>query len=353
MTAAAGEARRVLICEDSQTYAAGLSRLLARDPGIDVVGVCSSAEEAIARLAQLELKPHLVTMDLELPGISGGAAIEQIMSAQPVPILVLAGGVEPGSAAALAALGAGALEVRSKDTLDLRDPDGGDAQAFRRRLKMLSGIRVLHHPRAGLSRSRPPEHPTGAGIGLGHRHLRLRRRPSGARARAGRDPGRLPGPDPRRAAHRERVHRRLRRAGCDDQVPLTVRLAGAGPTRAGDLGGARGRASGARRGWAADPRRARRRRAAPALRQMSCCAASRPAPAPGGVAVVLTGMGRDGADGLGEVQRAGGLTIAQDEASSAVFGMPKQAAERGAQLILWPEAIGQRLRLLRAAGPAT
>ena len=73
----------------------------------------------------------------------------------------------------------------------------------------------------------------------------------------------------------------------------------------------------------------------------------------GGVAVVLTGMGRDGADGLGEVKRAGGLTIAQDEASSAVFGMPKQAAARGAQLILAPEAIGHRLRRLRAIGPAT
>jgi chemotaxis response regulator CheB len=52
------------------------------------------------------------------------------------------------------------------------------------------------------------------------------------------------------------------------------------------------------------------------------------------VAVVLTGMGRDGADGLGAVQKAGGLTIAQDEATSAVYGMPREAAKRGAELIL-------------------
>ena len=69
---AAAEVRRVLICEDSPTYAAALSRLLGRDSELQVVGVCSTGEEAIARLVQDELKPHLVTMDLELPGMSGG-----------------------------------------------------------------------------------------------------------------------------------------------------------------------------------------------------------------------------------------------------------------------------------------
>jgi two-component system chemotaxis response regulator CheB len=68
---------------------------------------------------------------------------------------------------------------------------------------------------------------------------------------------------------------------------------------------------------------------------------------PNGVAVVLTGMGRDGAAGLGDVKRAGGLTLAQDEQSSAVFGMPKAAVESGAGLVMTPDAIGRRLALLQ------
>ncbi len=349
--AVGGEVRRVLICDGSVTYATGLSRLLRRDPEIEVVGVCTGAEETIARLAQVEPKPHLVTMDLELPGMSGGDAIEEIMSNRPVPILVLAG-VERGSDKALASLAAGALEVLSKDALDLRDPNGVDAEAFRKRVKMLSGVRVLHHPRGGINRRRRsadgPTPPRGASV-------------IGICASAG-------GPHALAAVLAEVPATFtipilvVQHIGpgfitgfaewLDDQVPLPVRLARPGPVAAGIWVAPDGahltldRAN--RLVLDAHGDAGLHRPSADVLLRSVAAGAGADA-----VAVVLTGMGRDGAGGLAEVKRAGGLTIAQDEASSAVFGMPKAAAECGVELVLGPAPIGRRLRTLRPVSLAS
>jgi two-component system, chemotaxis family, protein-glutamate methylesterase/glutaminase len=342
-----GEVRRVLICEDSQTYAAGLSRLLARDPELRVVGVCTSAEETIARLVQDAPKPHLVTMDLELPGMSGGDAIEQIMNVAPVPILVLAGGVERDSATALASLGAGALEVLAKESLDLRDPGGADAGAFRTRVKLLSRVRVLHHPRAGLNRGRRASGGRNASV------IAICASAGGPQALATvlRElPAAFPIPI-LVVQHMVKGFIEGFAQWLDDQVALTVRLARPGTAGPGVWvapEGAHlrlGRAG--RLGLdARDDGAAHRPSADALLRSVAASAGA------DGVAVVLTGMGRDGALGLGDVARAGGLTIAQDEASSAVFGMPKAAAERGAEVVLGPQPIGRRLAELHRVGPA-
>jgi two-component system chemotaxis response regulator CheB len=343
---AAPEVRRVLICEDSQTYAAGLSRLLARDPEISVLGVCASAEETLARLQRPGPKPHLVTMDLELPGMSGGDAIEQIMSVQPVPILVLAGGVHNGSETALASLGAGALEVLAKDTLDLRDPSSDDARAFRKRVKLLSRIRVLHHPRGGLSRQRQaPERLT---AGRAASVIVICASAGGPQALASVLAG-IPAGFPIPILVVQHIAKGFIDGFAkwlDDQVPLRVRLARPGPTGAGVWvapEGAHLMLDGAGRLVLDTHLDAglHRPSADVLLRSVATSAGTH------GVAVVLTGMGRDGALGLGEVRHAGGLTLAQDEASSAVFGMPRAAAERGAELILGPSRIGERLRALR------
>ena len=90
-------------------------------------------------------------MDIELPGMSGLEAVERIMSVAPVPILVLSGRVGPDSQASAAALAAGALDALPKGSVDLLDPGGAGADAFRRRLTLMSGTRVIRHPRGGRS----------------------------------------------------------------------------------------------------------------------------------------------------------------------------------------------------------
>ena len=74
---------RVLVCEDSTTFAMALTRTLEHGGDIEVVGVCPTAEAAISGLARLQ--PDLITMDVHLPGMSGLDAVEQIMSVRPTP----------------------------------------------------------------------------------------------------------------------------------------------------------------------------------------------------------------------------------------------------------------------------
>src|SRR6266702_1840201 len=145
--------QRVLVCEDSRVYAVGLSRMLEHDGDITVTEVCSTASEAIAALPRV--KPDLMTIDLELPGMDGLKAIAEIMSSRPMPILVLSSHVEAGSEKTAAALAAGALDAIAKNDLDLRDPASPAGAAFRRRVRVLSRARVIRHLR--------PAHKAGAG----------------------------------------------------------------------------------------------------------------------------------------------------------------------------------------------
>jgi two-component system, chemotaxis family, protein-glutamate methylesterase/glutaminase len=130
------ETIRVLVCDDSPTYAAALRRLLERGEEIQVVAVCPTAESAIAAIE--DVRPDLVTMDVELPGMSGVDAVEAIMRLHPVPILVLSSMARPGGETVEAAYAAGAAASIAKDDLELRDPDGIAAVALRRRVRMLA-----------------------------------------------------------------------------------------------------------------------------------------------------------------------------------------------------------------------
>jgi len=339
--------RRILICEDSRTYATALSRLLERDRELEVIAVCGTAEEAIARLPTL--KPDLVTMDLELPGMSGVHAIEQIMSVRPVPILVLSGHVEHRSHTALTALAAGALDALPKQDLDLADHDGASAQALRQRAKLLSGVKVIRHPRARLNRRRPPAvwTRTAAAVGI----CASTGGPQALAAVLGNVPATFAIPilvvQHISAGFIDGFARWL-----DAEVPLPVRLARPGTMPSAGIWiapeGAHLTVTPKRR-LALDTETAGLHRPSGDVLLRSLAAAyGRDA-----VAVVLTGMGRDGAAGLADVERAGGLTIAQDEQTSAVFGMPRVAADLGAEHVLPLHEIAPRLGALRRVDRAS
>jgi two-component system chemotaxis response regulator CheB len=334
---------QVLICEDSRTYAVALRRMLEYDGTASVAAVCSTAEEAIATLPRTQ--PNLVTMDLELPGMDGLTAVEEIMSAWPVPILVLSAHVGMASGKAAAALAAGALDALAKDDLDLRDPAGPTGIALRHRVKVLGRIRVIRHPRARLgSRSELPRPThTSAVIGvcastggpqvLVHLLHEL--------------PADFPIPvlvvQHIAAGFTDGLANWL-----DRSVALPVAIGADGtPAAPGVWIAPEGAHLTLVDGLLRLDRQTvagRHRPAADVLFASLAEAAGRT-----GVGVVLSGMGSDGAVGAAQMRSRGGLVIAQDQQTAAVFGMPKAAIDKGVDLILNPTEIASYLRRLRPA----
>jgi two-component system, chemotaxis family, protein-glutamate methylesterase/glutaminase len=337
-------ALRVLVCEDSRAYAAALHRTLEYDGDIKVLAVCGSAEEALTALPRVE--PDLITMDVELPGMNGLEAVGEIMSSRPVPILVLSAYVGHGGEKTAAALAAGALDVIAKDDLDLHDPAGTVAAAFRHRVKTLGQARVIRHPLARLS----------AGP---------RDRVDGRRASVIGMCASLGGP--------QLLMFLLKALPADYQIPvLIVQHMAAGftngfarwldqavaiPVRVAEPGipaapGAWLAPDGAhltltstgRLALDRDTAAGRHRPSGDVLLGSIAAAAGQT-----GVAIVLSGIGSDGAAGAAAVRGSGGLAIAQDEDSSAVFGMPKAAIDLGVGVVLSPSRIAACLLTLQPA----
>jgi two-component system chemotaxis response regulator CheB len=313
---------RVLVADDSELFRELLSRVIASDPGFDVVAVAADGNRAAALVRAL--KPDVITMDLNMPDADGFSGIARIMAETPTPILVLT--ANRAEVVGFKALSLGALDIVEKPAATA-DLDEYGAQ-IRSRLRLLAGVKVIRHLR-GLrgQRARLPSAASrrtdlvviGASLG-------------GPRALATLLKG-LPAAFPAPLAIVQHIAEGFTHglAGwLQQESRLEVREA-----RDGDVlcpGRALLAPSGAHL-LVADGQ-VRLSDAAPVdtfkpsvTPLFTSAAVSYGARACG---VLLTGMGRDGAEGLKVLKDAGAHTLAQDEATSVVFGMPKAAIDLGA-----------------------
>jgi two-component system chemotaxis response regulator CheB len=341
---ATNPAIRALIVAGSATVRSQLILLLQRDGDIAVIGEAASGAEAVESVARTG--PDVVILDLHLDDGSSHHAIEQIMAHTPTPILVLSTAIdERGSPGAVEALVAGAVDL-------LPTCRGWTAEMgveLRRAVRQIHKIPVIRHLRGRLNGAphhpgwQPEQHPlvamaasTGGPAALAtllaglaglpapvlivqHLHAEFTDRLVEWMARVS--------PLPVTMAK----HGQLTCPGCVYVAPGRVHLR-LGPDQSLDL----------------DPEPASPHR--PSADQLFLSVAERAGAA--AVGVLLTGIGDDGARGLLEIRRQGGQTLAQDEASCAVFGMPQAAQRIGAVTDLKPvtqlaAAIHQAVRKVR------
>jgi two-component system chemotaxis response regulator CheB len=344
---------RVLIADDS-SLARGLLRcLLEAEPGIEVVGEACNGRQAVEMVQAL--RPSLVTMDLEMPVMGGLQAIEAIMCTRAVPILVVSSVAD--AQGALQAVAHGALDVVGKP-----DYGSGDAAAFVAKVRLLAGVSVITRMRARLepAAATPAQALPSAPVGVpalrgGEPVFAIAASTGGPQALAAILPALGRGfPCPVLVAQHIsdgfaqgmvdwlgalcQMPVRLARHG-DALVPGTIHVS---PSEH-DLAVAPGE------------RLALRARAPGCVYRPSCdvlLASAAQVFGARAVGVILSGMGHDGAAGLAAIRAAGGHTLAQDEASSVVYGMNRVAIERGAAAQVLPlAALAPAMRELASRPP--
>ena len=280
------------------------------------------------------LRPDIVTMDVQMPRLDGFAATKRIMVEAPTPILITTS-VDPRAlSVSLEAVRMGALAVQAKPGDPLAP--GFDEEAPRARPAGQGHVPgqgrapLRAGARPGAARRRPAAAAAPARRARrGRRHRRLHGRTGGHPPHPDRAARGLSRSHPRRPAHLARLQPRVR--GLAGQGVAAAGQAGRGGRAAAAGDGVRGASTTVTSAVSpsrTDPSLDRPgvggfRPSGTVLFESVAATFGR-----GAVAVILTGMGRDGVDGLRAIRRAGGRTIAESEATAVVYGMPAAAVQR-------------------------
>ncbi len=340
---------RLLVVDDSPTVRSIIRAMLGADQDITIIGEAVNGVEAVEKAERL--RPDLILMDIRMPRMDGYEATEQIMATCPTPIIVFSSLTRAEEArVSIAMLAVGALDVMAKP--DLADPVSVAecVKVLRMKIRVASRVAVVRHirrrPMPGARDAGAPEVAAAAKfdvLGIGS----STGGPAILREILSRLPATYPLPvllvqhitagfsDGFIEWLQQHISLKLRLAQPRDRaVPGTILMAPEG------------------RQMTIKPDRS--------IQALSDVPVGVHLPSVDalfnsvadsfgsrGIGVILTGMGADGVDGLLRIRQSGGVTIAQDQASCTVFGMPGEAVRRGAASeVLPPERISARLNEL-------
>jgi two-component system chemotaxis response regulator CheB len=365
MTPTSSNKVRVLIVDDSAFMCKVLQELIRSDADLEVIGHAHDGREAVAMAETL--RPHVITMDIEMPHMDGLQAIEMIMSQNPRPIVVVSSAAQKGSEATTRALELGAIDCIPKPSgaIDL------DMQTIReeltRKLKRAAKVRVIRTasrpgaPAIRWSAHNPPAKP--AVNNTATFPIVAVAASTGGPAAVTRVIAGLPAAFPGAvllvlhmpAAFTKQFRGHLEEVSAlpvkEVQTTETARAGtvylcpGSHHMRISSSGNIRLDSGAHEEGYRYKPS------ADMALESVAEYARGL------AVAVILTGMGNDGTQGAQAVKARGGYVIAQDEATSTIFGMPGEAVKSGAVDEVLPlenisSAITQHVMKLSQLAPA-
>jgi two-component system chemotaxis response regulator CheB len=340
---------RVLIVDDSAVTREVLTTLLNSDPDIKVIGQASTGAEAVEMTASL--RPDLVTMDLMMPGMDGMEATRRIMARHPTPVLFLSSFFDKeGTYSRADAIAAGALDVVEKPALmpDWRWHNA--AGKLVQKVKSLAKVPVIAHIHGARKLLAQEQSQAGRFVGPAADVVVIGASSGGPRVIE----GLLSNLPPTFALgllvvqHMTDGFTTGMLRWMQERCALPIKVAEEGdaivPRRVlftpenlhlfVAIGGRVHLSD-------SDPVNGHRPSIDVTFQSVARVYGARSA------GVLLTGMGADGAQGLLAIRNAGGVTIAQDEQSSMIFGMPRAAiALNAAQQVLAPPGIGRCLNAL-------
>jgi two-component system chemotaxis response regulator CheB len=328
---------RVLIVDDSALMRLVMTEILSQDPEIEVVG--AAADPYAARERILRLMPDVLTLDVEMPRMDGLSFLEILMRGHPMPVLMVSSLTEKNCDTTLRALELGAIDYVTKPHLDVRSGTLDQADEIVSKVKIAARARVRR-------RTHPlPSQPTGeakctdeklssVGFRTTHKIIAVGASTGGTEALVhllaplpADSPGILvvqhmpAGFTTSFAARLDSLCRvRVREAKNGDRV-----LAGHVLLAPGNFHMEVARSGVEISARVSQSEHVNRHRPSVDVLFHSCAHVL----GPNAVGVILTGMGGDGARGMLEMREAGAYTIAQDEDSCVVFGMPREAIALG------------------------